>query len=47
MNALTINELQSENEIIQAFPVMNQLRTHLDENSYLELITEAKGKNMY
>lgn len=47
MNTLIIKELQSKNEITQAFPVMNQLRTHLDENTYLELVTEAKEKDMY
>lgn len=47
MDRLTISELQSQNEIIQAFPVMNQLRTHLDETTYLALVTEAKEKDMY
>lgn len=26
---------------------MNQLRTHLDEATYLDLVTEAKEKDMY
>ncbi|ALX48500.1 GNAT family N-acetyltransferase [Lentibacillus amyloliquefaciens] len=47
MDRLTISELQSQNEIIQAFPVMNQLRTHLDETTYLALVTEAREKDMY
>lgn len=47
MSNLTIKELQSRNEIIKAFPVMSQLRTHLDEGSYLELVSEAKEKEGY
>lgn len=47
MNALTIKELQSKNEIMAAFPVMKQLRTHLDEETYLELVIEAKAKDRY
>lgn len=47
MNTITINELQSQKEILEAFPVMSQLRTHLDEKAYLDLVTEAKEKDMY
>lgn len=47
MGTLTINELQSQKEILKAFPVMNQLRTHLDEKAYLDLVIEAKEKDMY
>ncbi|MCG7345480.1 GNAT family N-acetyltransferase [Sporosarcina sp. ACRSL] len=47
MDTLTIRELHSQNEILEAFPVMQQLRTHLDEKAYLELVTEAKEKDMY
>lgn len=47
MDRYTIKELQSRQEILQAFPVMNQLRTHLDEDFYLELVTEAREKDMY
>lgn len=47
MNALTINELQSQREILEAFLIMNQLRTHLDEKTYLDLVTEAKERDMY
>lgn len=42
METLTIKELQSKNEIIKAFPVMKQLRTHLDEDTFLELVLDAK-----
>ena len=37
-----IKELQSREEIIEAFPIMQQLRTHLNENTYLELVMDAK-----
>ena len=47
MDTLTINELQSQKEVLEAFPVMNQLRTHLDEKAYLDLVIEAKEKDMY
>lgn len=47
MDTLTIMELQSQKEILEAFPVMNQLRTHLDEKVYLDLVTEAKERDMY
>ena len=44
---ISIKELQSHNEIIDAFPVMKQLRPHLDENVYFELVVEAKEKEGY
>ncbi|WP_035512634.1 GNAT family N-acetyltransferase [Halalkalibacillus halophilus] len=44
---LKVQELQTQNEILEAFPVMNQLRTHLDKESYLELILEAQEKDRY
>ncbi|GGD04064.1 putative N-acetyltransferase YhdJ [Thalassobacillus devorans] len=47
MQAMTIKELQSDEEILQAFPIMKQLRTHLDKDTYLELVTEAQAKNRY
>ncbi|MBP1916711.1 GNAT superfamily N-acetyltransferase [Lederbergia galactosidilyticus] len=47
MDAITISELQSQKEILEAFPVINQLRTHLDEKAYLDLVIEAKEKDMY
>lgn len=47
MKTLTVKELQTRNEIIAAFPVMKQLRTHLDESSYLELVSEAQEKEGY
>ncbi len=47
MNESTINELQSRNEIIRAYPIMKQLRIHLDEGTYLELVCEAQEKDRY
>ena len=47
MDTLLIKELQSQNEILEAFPVMKQLRTHLDEETYLDLVLEAKEKDRY
>ena len=42
-----IKELRKEEEIRSAFPVMRQLRTHLDEAQYMELVKEAKEKDHY
>ena len=47
MDKTTIEVLQSENEIMRAFPVMKQLRTHLDEKAFLGLVLEAKAKDRY
>ena len=47
MYTLTIKEHQSHNEVIEAFPLVKQLRTHLDEKSYLDLVTEAQEKERY
>ncbi|MEK4023264.1 GNAT family N-acetyltransferase [Sporosarcina sp. FSL W7-1283] len=47
LSTLTIKELQSETEILQAFPVMKQLRGHLDEQEYLKLTAEAREKDQY
>jgi GNAT superfamily N-acetyltransferase len=46
-DSLTIKELQSQNEILAAFPIMKQLRTHLDEKMYLDLVLDAKGEDSY
>ncbi|MGY0694491.1 GNAT family N-acetyltransferase [Virgibacillus sp. FSP13] len=47
MNTLIIKELQSQEEIVEAFPVIKQLRTHLDETTYLELVTDAMANDRY
>ncbi|XKF63993.1 GNAT family N-acetyltransferase [Virgibacillus necropolis] len=44
---ITIRELNSKKQILDGFPVMKQLRTHLDENTFVELVSEAKEKDMY
>ncbi|MEN2766103.1 GNAT family N-acetyltransferase [Ornithinibacillus xuwenensis] len=46
-DSLTIKELQSQNEVLAAFPIMKQLRTHLDEKMYLDLVLDAKGEDSY
>ena len=40
MTESTITELTSEDEWLDAYPVMAQLRTHLDEDSYLAYLRE-------
>nr|WP_062751373.1 GNAT family N-acetyltransferase [Shouchella tritolerans] len=47
MNMGSIKELQSEKDILAAFPVVEQLRTHLDERSYLDFVIEAQEKDRY
>ncbi len=47
MTSFTIKEVQSKEEILQVFPVMKQLRTHLDETTYLDLVLEAQEKDNY
>lgn len=47
MDTMIVKELRSPEEMLEAFPVMNQLRTHLDEKVYLDLVIEAKEKDMY
>jgi len=42
-----IRELENEQEWIKAFSIMKQLRTQLDEDSYLELVKEATQKENY
>ncbi|WP_432759420.1 GNAT family N-acetyltransferase [Bacillus methanolicus] len=42
-----IKELKEEFEWKEAFPVMKQLRPHLDESTYVELVREAQEKDCY
>ena len=42
-----IQELKSKDEMRAAFPVIKQLRTHLDESGYLRLVEEARQKDHY
>ncbi|ASN03831.1 GNAT family N-acetyltransferase [Virgibacillus necropolis] len=44
---ITMKELNSNEEILNGFAVMKQLRTHLNETKYLELVREAREKDMY
>lgn len=44
---VVIQELTTTEEWKQAFPVMNQLRTHLNVSSYIELLKEASEKEGY
>ncbi|MEQ6378523.1 GNAT family N-acetyltransferase [Bacillaceae bacterium S4-13-56] len=46
-NNIVIEELVTIEEWKKAFPVMNQLRTHLNETSYTELVKEASQKDGY
>ncbi|WP_280769019.1 GNAT family N-acetyltransferase [Salipaludibacillus daqingensis] len=43
----TVKELRSQEEIESAFSIMHQLRNHLDENTYVELVLEAQIKEQY
>lgn len=47
METIAIEELKSQEEILKTYPIMQQLRTHLDEQAYLDLVMEAKEKDMY
>ncbi|WP_409299847.1 GNAT family N-acetyltransferase [Peribacillus sp. SCS-155] len=44
---LVIKEMKSEKDWLKAFPVMKQLRTHLDEPEYLTLVKGAAEENGY
>ncbi|MCD8501395.1 MAG: GNAT family N-acetyltransferase [Bacillaceae bacterium] len=47
MNQIDIRELKTSDDIAGAFPVMSQLRPHLDRDTYLDLVTEAQQKERY
>lgn len=42
-----IQELKSKEEMRAAYPVIKQLRTHLDETTYLRLVEEARQTDNY
>ncbi len=46
-NLIMIKKLITESEWREAFPVMQQLRTHLDESSFIELVKEATEMENY
>jgi GNAT superfamily N-acetyltransferase len=41
---MTIVELQSEAEFREAFTVMHELRTHLDEGAYMSLVQDMRKR---
>jgi GNAT superfamily N-acetyltransferase len=41
---MPVRELTTEDELLRAFPVMNELRTHLDEKEYLDTVKEMTDK---
>lgn len=47
MDTLTVQELQTKDEVLSAFSVMKQLRTHLDEKAYLDLVVDAQEHDRY
>lgn len=49
MDDVEIRELESEQEWLNAFPVMKQLRTHLDEERYLDYLERmtANGYRLF
>ncbi|MBA4538147.1 GNAT family N-acetyltransferase [Bacillus aquiflavi] len=44
---MEMKELTSEKEWIHAFPIIKQLRPHLNEKTYIEMISEAIAKENY
>ena len=47
MNTFTIKEIQSKDEMLEVYPVIKQLRTHLDEHTYLDLVQDAQENDRY
>ncbi|WP_028784209.1 GNAT family N-acetyltransferase [Thalassobacillus devorans] len=47
MDASSLKELQSKEDILEAYPVIKQLRTHLDISTYAQLAAEAREKDGY
>ncbi|TFD99774.1 GNAT family N-acetyltransferase [Jeotgalibacillus salarius] len=47
MEKIEFKECKTNEEMIAAFPVMKQLRTHLNEETYISLVTEARQKDQY
>ena len=43
----TVKQLVTTSEIAAAYPIMKQLRTHVDENDYMMLVQEAMDKDGY
>src|SRR5690625_3395220 len=47
MGTNSIIELKTKEDIREAFSIMKQLRTHLDEITYLDLVAEARETDGY
>lgn len=47
MTNLKIFELKTTEELLQGYSIMKQLRTHLNQESYLNLVQEAQVKEGY
>ncbi|MFG6113952.1 GNAT family N-acetyltransferase [Halobacillus sp. MO56] len=47
MEVPSLKELQSKEDILEAYPVIKQLRTHLDASTYYQLVAEAKETDGY
>ncbi|WP_166000468.1 GNAT family N-acetyltransferase [Bacillus sp. Cs-700] len=44
---MMIKEMRTKEQWLEAFQVMQELRQHLDEKTYLDLVEEAHQKDMY
>ncbi|MBU8787901.1 MULTISPECIES: GNAT family N-acetyltransferase [Bacillus] len=40
-------EVQSEKELLDVYPIMKQLRPHLDETAFLTLVSKARASENY
>lgn len=47
MTDTIIKELVTKEDILNSFPVVQQLRTQLNEDQYVELVAEAMNKDHY
>ena len=47
MNCLTIKELKSNDEFLEAFPVMKQLLNQLSDSIHLQLVKETLEKDCF
>ncbi|WP_090855821.1 GNAT family N-acetyltransferase [Paraliobacillus sp. PM-2] len=47
MKQITIEVLETEEELKEAFPIVQELRGHLDEQQFLALVQESQVKHQY
>lgn len=40
-------EVQSEKELLEVYPIIKQLRPHLDETAFLTLVSKAQASENY